>query len=289
VTVAVGQSTAHRLLHESRERGVQFGLVLSWYAVERFVHRLQQSGHRERLLLDGDLLVHGFTGKVSPLEWRASLRWRSEALNASLSAALSDVCATDGGDAIEFEADVAVAEAGTSNLRARQFEAVATAKLRSFDCLVPISLYVSEDEYPRFAPRDTSFARLIETDLATRPMSSAPELFFARRVRDLWSTGIAHLSPQIYLDLHRLVSSGAMIDSTVVKALSEVFIASGAVPPRMPLALTTQASSDNDLRQIWRAFQKRIRVPEADLTSVLDGLRRYAFPLLDAARNDVAS
>lgn len=49
-------SVRQRLLNRAREQREDFGLVLTWYALERLLYRLSQSAHRERFVLKGALL-----------------------------------------------------------------------------------------------------------------------------------------------------------------------------------------------------------------------------------------
>jgi hypothetical protein len=51
-----------RLKNEARERGRPFAELLELYAVERFLHRLGRSAHRERFVLKGALLLRHWLG-----------------------------------------------------------------------------------------------------------------------------------------------------------------------------------------------------------------------------------
>jgi predicted nucleotidyltransferase component of viral defense system len=52
----VAASVRQRLLNLARERGEDFGLVLTHYALERVMYRLSVSGHREQFVLKGAML-----------------------------------------------------------------------------------------------------------------------------------------------------------------------------------------------------------------------------------------
>jgi hypothetical protein len=51
-------SIKQRLLNLSRERGLDFNLVLTRYGVERILYRLSCSGHRDEFVLKGAMLFH---------------------------------------------------------------------------------------------------------------------------------------------------------------------------------------------------------------------------------------
>ena len=51
-------SVKQRLLNLSRERGLDFNLVLTRYGVERILYRLSCSNHRDEFVLKGAMLFH---------------------------------------------------------------------------------------------------------------------------------------------------------------------------------------------------------------------------------------
>ena len=53
----VGASVRARLLRISKEKGQNFDLVLTHYAIERLLYRLAQSRHTERFVLKGAMLL----------------------------------------------------------------------------------------------------------------------------------------------------------------------------------------------------------------------------------------
>lgn len=305
------QEVCNRLLAQARRQGIQFGLVLTWYIVERFVHRLEQSGQRDTLLLDGDLLIHALApqrepvkmsrsdppakpagtaddGQV-PVEWRADLLWRPARAHAALAKAFADVCRVAGGDYVRFDRQVQVSKVMGSRTLSPQFEVVVTGVLNGITCSV--SMRVTPDAYRQFAARDVSFPRLIGSDKGTRPNSCTPEVFMARMVRELWDAGVAHLSPGAYADLHRLIEAGQLADrSLAIEALAAVFRdAKPEFPPNLPLALAAEAANDPELARTWSAYCTRARRPTLELSSVIGDIASYMEPLLNAARSSAGA
>lgn len=270
-----------RLLAVARKRGIQFGSMLSWYVAERFVQRLEQSGRREALLLYGDLLLHAVAPRGVPVLWRAELLWRPTRRGMNPLKAIDDVCRSTGGDHMTFD-DAAF---GAPTITSKQFEVVVTGKLCNVAC--PVTILVTEDGYPEFKPRDTSFACVLDGDVGGRPMSCAPEWFAAKLVRELSEAGVAHLNPKAYADLHRLLTTGVIQEELAVTALVDVFRSSRlGFPPSVPLALTESAANDKAMTQMWAAFRRRAREPELELSSVIQFVGGRLTPLLDRARSN---
>lgn len=277
------RQVCEHLLALSRQRAIQFGKIFSWYVVERLVHRLEQSSHREALLLDGDLLVHAFTGKEVPVQWRASLTWRPARASAKLSRAFHDLCRVDGRDHVRFGSAVQVSAVSRPSIRVRQFEVIVTGRLCGADC--PVSFLVTKDMSREFDSRDVPFPCLIDGELRTRPKACAPEVFMARRVRELSDAGITHLNPQAYSDLHRLIEAGTLQEGLAIQALATAFRdVKPRFPPNLPLAFTRATADNPDLRQIWETYQQRARMRATELPGVLGSIERYLTPLFDAAR-----
>ena len=53
----IGASVRTRLLRISKEKGQNFDLVLTHYAIERLLYRLAQSRHADRFVLEGAMLL----------------------------------------------------------------------------------------------------------------------------------------------------------------------------------------------------------------------------------------
>jgi len=53
----LAQSVQVRLVRHAKEIGLDAGLVLTRYAVERFLYRLSRSPHAEQFVLKGALLI----------------------------------------------------------------------------------------------------------------------------------------------------------------------------------------------------------------------------------------
>jgi hypothetical protein len=60
----LAQSVQHRLLNKARERKEDPNLVLIRYALERLLHRLGRSRHKDRFVLKGAMLFAAWTGQL---------------------------------------------------------------------------------------------------------------------------------------------------------------------------------------------------------------------------------
>lgn len=101
----IGASVRTRLLNVSRERGQVFDLVLTRYALERFLYRLSISGYRSHFVLKGALLVTTwFDAPHRPTRDLDLLGYGDSSPKAML-AAFREICAIVADDGIQFQTD----------------------------------------------------------------------------------------------------------------------------------------------------------------------------------------
>jgi len=73
----IGASVRARLLNKAKTKGQDFSLILTRYALERFLYRLGTSAHGERFLLKGALLFDlWFDGNSGDSIQPPSRTWR---------------------------------------------------------------------------------------------------------------------------------------------------------------------------------------------------------------------
>jgi hypothetical protein len=105
VTADRAASIRARLLNQAKARGEEFNLVLTRYAIERFLYRLSLSPARDRLWLKGALLFDLWFG-VSHRPTRVADFLGFGEMNAQLLAtALREVCRVVADDGMTFDPD----------------------------------------------------------------------------------------------------------------------------------------------------------------------------------------
>jgi hypothetical protein len=102
----LARSVQVRLARHAREIGVDPNLVLTRYAVERFLYRLSRSAHAERFVLKGALLMLVWLGERLRPTSDADLLGFGELTEETLGQTLKEVVAEPvEPDAVEFDAD----------------------------------------------------------------------------------------------------------------------------------------------------------------------------------------
>ena len=102
----VGASVRQRLLNLSRERNVDFGVMLSDYAIERLLYRLSCSQHKSRFILKGAVLFRIWSDEPHRTTRDLDLLAFGDPAAAEIGVLLREICdirVQD--DGVEFQAD----------------------------------------------------------------------------------------------------------------------------------------------------------------------------------------
>jgi hypothetical protein len=98
----IAASVRARLTELARQRGVEFQLVLSEFAIERLLYRLGVSPHAERFVLKGATLFKLWSGDARRATWDLDLLGRGANGVADVVAVLREVCEIEANDGIVF-------------------------------------------------------------------------------------------------------------------------------------------------------------------------------------------
>ena len=283
----LAHSILDRLQSEAQKRARPFTELLELYAVERFLHRLGRSPHRDDFALKGALLLRYWLGAetrptrdidlLGPVDLgEESLR---ELIGELLRLAVED-------DGIDFELDsIAVrpirAESTVLGLRAKFDAHLGRTRLR-----YQVDVGLGDDVFP-------PTVELVPGGLLGMPMASVraytPYTTMAEKLEAMVVLGDANSRTKDYYDLHQLPRALAFDGPILVESIRRTFARRATRIPVEPIeGLADAFASDPVHASRWRAFlaKSRLKVPEADFISVVECIRRFAQPVLDAARED---
>ncbi len=107
----VGASVRGRLLNLARERREDFQLVLTRYALERFLYRLSRSPHRDSFILKGAMLFSLWVRAPYRATRDLDLLGKGDASPARMTEVFRQICALEvEDDGLEFAADSVTVE-----------------------------------------------------------------------------------------------------------------------------------------------------------------------------------
>lgn len=280
----IGASVRAGLLNLSRASGRPFDLVLTRYVLERLLYRLGRSGHRDRFVLKGAMLLttwlaHGDRGTRD-----LDLLAYGDAGEARISGLFREIMATvvenDGvtfdGEGLRLEPIRVGDDYGGTRLRT-------TATLAGARVPVVVDIAFGDSVAPGLEEIDYP----VQLDQpAPRLLAYAPETVIAEKLQAMVALGRANSRMKDFYDVWSLAGrSGGHDPGRLAAAIPATFARRRTpVPETLPDALTEAFARDPAKQRQWAAFAADIADAPDDLAVVVAALARFAEPLLMAAR-----
>jgi predicted nucleotidyltransferase component of viral defense system len=281
-------SVHQRLLNLSHERGENFNLLLTQFAIERFLYRLSRSPYMAHFVLKGALVFKLWRGpSYRPTRDLDLLGFGANSREA-LAKVFADVCT------VEVEADGITYDPVSLRVRdIREDQIYGGQRVELMASLgqarIPLQIDVGFGDvvtpgaeiavYPtllgqpapkiRVYPRETVIAEKVQAMVVLGILNSRMKDFY-----DIWS-----LSGHFFFDGQLLCQA---IQATFAQRATPV-------PQSAPVALTSDFTERPDKITQWNAFVRRNRldVGGATLTHIGVDLSQFLLPVLTAAARGV--
>lgn len=280
----IGASVRARLLNLARASGRPFDLVLTRYVLERLLYRLGRSGHRDRFVLKGAMLLttwlaHGDRGTrdLDLLAYGAAGEARiSGVFREIMATVVEDDGVTFDGEGLRLEPIREGDDYGGTRLRT-------TATLAGARVPVVVDIAFGDSVAPGLEEID--YPVLLDQP-APRLLAYAPETVIAEKLQAMVALGRANSRMKDFYDVWSLAARGGGQDpDRLLAAIRATFARRRTpIPETLPDALTEAFARDPAKQRQWAAFAADIADAPGDLAVVIAALAAFAEPLLAAAR-----
>lgn len=280
-------SIHQRLLHVAKTRGHEFQQLLTRFAIERLLVRLDSTAHRDDFILKGAMLFALWAEEPHRPTMDLDLLARGSPDLERLRSVFAEVCAVErDDDAIRFEgATIRVApireDAVYEGVRVRIAATLGKARIP-----VQVDVGFGDATVPR--PLVTEYPTLL--GLSTlRIKAYARETVIAEKTEAMVTLGIANSRMKDFFDLWFLAQNFEFDGARLAAALGSTFRRRQiAIPDGVPLALTPEFAADAAKMTQWRAFVAKSRLrstppPFAELIAILN---QFLVPPLGSLRAD---
>lgn len=279
----LAHSVQVRLAQHAKTIGVDPNLVLTRYAVERFLYRLSRSPHAERFVLKGALLLLVWLGETLRPTRDADLLGFGELSDDALRQIVCDICSIPvEPDAVTFLADAvdvqAIREEDAYGGRRVVLEAhLGPARLR-----IQVDVGIGDAVTP--GPQWLEYPSLL--DLPRPRLRAYPrETVVAEKVHAMVLLGLRNSRMKDYFDVHALLREEAMDASHLVQAIASTFERRRTeIPAGVPTGLSDTFSADAGRQAQWRAFLTKNRLQGPGLAELVAAIRERLVPALEQAR-----
>ncbi|MFZ2629729.1 MAG: nucleotidyl transferase AbiEii/AbiGii toxin family protein [Rugosibacter sp.] len=284
MTVDMAASVQARLLNRARARGEDFNLVLTRYAIERFLYRLSLAPAREVYWLKGALLFDLWFDVPHRPTRDADFLGFGPADTAALAATMREICGVTVDDGMAFDPatitiDEIREEARYGGLRVRLLGRLGNARST-------VQLDVGYGDVVTPGPEEAIYPTLLDDQPAPHLRVYPRAAVAAEKLEAIVSLGMANSRMKDYFDLRALAHEGVLDVRLLSDAIAATFQRRGtAVPVEVPLGLSDEFARDAAKRAQWKAFLGKNRLNAPTLDEVIGEVRRFVTEPLRLARS----
>jgi hypothetical protein len=276
-----------RLLQHARKIQVDPNLVLTRFAVERFLYRLACSPYANRFVLKGGLLLLVWLGETIRPTRDADLLGLGDITDESLIAMVRTICSLEvESDGMSFLEDSVRIEAIRPEDVYGGRRITLQAHLGSARLKVQVDVGLGDAVVPE--AEWLNYPTLLGLP-SPRLRAYRPETMIAEKVQAMVLLGSKNSRMRDFFDIDALATRQSFEGRLLTAAVRATFARrSTALPETIPLALTPEFGATPEKQTQWRAFCRKSGVTTApeNFQEVVERLAVFLVPVLEAARSE---
>jgi predicted nucleotidyltransferase component of viral defense system len=278
-------SVRARLLNIAHREKDDFQLVLTDFAIERFLFRLGESPYARRFVLKGAMLFHIGSPKRYRATWDLDLLAIEDHTVPAVTSVIRDLCAIHCDDGIAFDAQSVSGE----EIRAQEDYVGVRVSLqaRLAGARIPMRIDVGFGDAVVPGPRLEDYPVLLDQP-RPRILIYPWETVVAEKIEAAFHHGMLNSRMKDLYDLYHLAMTMEFDGVTLTNAVWNTFKRRGtSVLDVYPVFLSRRFLTDKERMIQWRAFWKRGRIPlsEEMIGNIADILLDFIGPILSALRS----
>ncbi len=288
--VNLASSVRQRLLIQTREKGEDFNLILTRYALERLLYRMAQSQYADRFVLKGAMLFAVWSNQIYRPTRDLDLLGYGDSSQQTLRKIFQEICLTD------VEPDGLVFDKSSirmSETREDQEYGGCRVQLLSYLANAQINLQIDIGFGDVVSPEAVEIVYPTLLDFpAPRIWAYPRETVVAEKFQAIVALGIANTRMKDFYDLWVLASQFSFDGPSLVEAIKATFTRRGTqLPSSVPIALSEAFAQDQGKSTQWQAFLRRTGLEEkgTEFSQVITKLRAFLIPPILAASKGEAS
>lgn len=283
MTVDLAASIHARLLNRAKARGEDFNLILTRYALERFLYRLSRVPAREAYWLKGAMLFDLWFDVPHRPTRDADFLGFGPMDTEALAGTIREICGVSVDDGMAYDPDTITVEeireeARYGGLRVRLLGLLGNAR-----CVVQLDVGYGDAVTP--GPEEAVYPTLLDDQPPPRLRVYPRAAVVAEKLEAIVSLGMANSRMKDYFDLRALAREGTLDARQLGDAIAATFQRRGTdVPVEVPLGLSDEFARDAAKRAQWKAFLGKNRLEAPTLDEVVEEVRRFVAEPLAFAR-----
>lgn len=277
----VAASVRARLLNLARERGQAMDLLLTRYALERLLHRLSVSPHRDRFVLKGAMLLTIWIEERQRATRDVDLLGFGDAAPEAMLVTFREICAIVVDDGLVFDGDGMRVDAIREELEYGGVRLRTTATLAG--ARIPIVVDIGFGDAVEPGIEEIELPVLL--DMPAPQLRAYPrEAVIAEKFHAMVALGRANSRMKDFYDVWVLLNTYQFDPDRLARALAATFERrKTALPVRIPDALTSEVARDPRKQRQWAAFAEQLETTVPPLIEITDELAQRLMPIVEVA------
>lgn len=280
----IASSVRQRLLNISKERKEDFGLILTRYALERFLFRLGESPYKKTFILKGALLFLIWDENTYRPTRDADFLGHGDNSLLHLKKVFQEICAlsvTDDG-ILYFSDTVQV-------MRLKEDQEYQGARVTFLSKLteakIPMQVDVGFGDVVSPAPQEIKFPTLLEFSPPTL-RAYPPETVIAEKLQAMVLLGIANSRMKDFYDIWSMSKQFPFEGTILAQAIQKTFERrKSLLPSDLPFALTPEFYDVPVKQSQWKAFIRKNKLlshGEIEFSTVISQIKVFLMPILES-------
>ena len=280
----IGTSIRFRLLEISKEKGLNFELVLTHYAIERLLYRVAKSQHVDRFILKGAMLLMTWFDEPFRSTRDLDLLVCGDSAPEAVLNIFREILDQEHPDGVLFDTKIVRIN------RIRLFNEYGGLRIRSTAHIGGARIVVNVDigfgDATEPCTEWLDYPILLDMP-APRVLSYARETVIAEKFQTIVNLGMINSRMKDYYDLWMISQTFEVDQSRVAEAIAATFTRRGtAIPETVPEGLSSNFSEDTVKRQQWESFKRDLKLDPGSLDRVVETLKHFLMPAAAAARDE---
>jgi hypothetical protein len=262
------------LLNKAKARGEDFNLILTRYAIERFLYRLSLAPARDAFWLKGALLFDlWFDVPHRPTRDADFLGFGPIDIEA-LASTVREICGIDVDDGMTFDPASITVEEIREEARYGGLRVRLVARLGNARNTVQLDVGYGDAVTP--GPEEAVYPTLLDDQPAPRLRVYPRAAVAAEKLEAIVSLGMANSRMKDYFDLRALAHEGVLDARQLAPAIAATFQRRQTlVPENIPLGLSDEFAHDITKQTQWKAFLGKNSLHAPTLNEVIEEVRSF--------------
>lgn len=277
-------SVLARLRNIAREKETDYQLILRRYAIERLLHRLSISAHRDQFVLKGAMLFTAWLDDPFRPTQDLDLLGFGDPAVVAMRAVFEVICQIEAeDDGLVFDTD------GLSVEPIREDQQYGGVRVKTTAFLgrtrIPVQVDIGFGDAITPAAQELEFTSLLSVE-GPRLKAYPKETVVAEKLQAIVALGQANSRMKDFYDLLALSQLFAFEGRLLAQAMRATFERrSTPLPAETPLGLSTTFAEDSEKARQWSAFVGRepLLLRPTNFSAAIIGIAEFALPPLRAS------